>query len=107
MHEPSSRPHLGRESDVGWKTVSVEGHLSGFKVSGFQSFKESKMLAAEQREMSLKLWNSGACETSSVDDVQPNCYDLMVPRVKSGLPVSCSLPVCAACVGGKLRENLG
>jgi hypothetical protein len=39
MHEPSSRPFARREHNVvGRKTVSVEGRLSGFKVSRLQSF---------------------------------------------------------------------
>jgi hypothetical protein len=40
MHEPSSRPVSGRERQDGWKTASVEGKGKGFKVSGFQSFKD-------------------------------------------------------------------
>jgi hypothetical protein len=39
MHEPSSRPFARREHKaVKRKTVSVEGKVQGFKVSGFQSF---------------------------------------------------------------------
>jgi hypothetical protein len=41
MHEPSSRPFARREHSIaGRKTVSVEGQVQGFKVSGFQSFKD-------------------------------------------------------------------
>jgi hypothetical protein len=39
MHESSPRPFFGRERNDGWKTASVEGMCSGFKVAWFEGFK--------------------------------------------------------------------
>ena len=42
MHEPSSRPFARRERNVVVReTVSVEGQVQGFKVSGQQSLKDA------------------------------------------------------------------
>jgi hypothetical protein len=44
MHESSPRPVFGRERNDGWKTASVEGMGSGFKVARFGGFKDRELL---------------------------------------------------------------
>jgi hypothetical protein len=61
MHEPSSRPFARREHKVvGWKTVSVEGKVQGFKVSGLQSFKSASFEASSLKVSSRSLWLAAA-----------------------------------------------
>jgi hypothetical protein len=58
MHEPSSRPFARREPEAGTrKTASVEGKRTGFKVSGFQSFKSGAGLRARHDMKTLKFRN--------------------------------------------------